>query len=154
MTQLPWAAGVVLRYGFFYGPGTALSRHPEADVAASVHRRQFPVIGRGGGMWSFVHIQDAAAATVAAVERGDPGIYQIVDDEPAPSREWLPALAKALDARPPRRLPRWLGRLLAGEAATVMMTEMRGASNARAKRELGWQPDYASWRQGFVHGLD
>jgi nucleoside-diphosphate-sugar epimerase len=118
-----------------------------------IRRRQFPLIGGGGGVWSFVHIEDAATATAAAVERGHAGIYQIVDDEPAPVREWLPALAEALGAKPPRRLPRWLGRLLAGEAATVMMTQIRGASNAKAKRELGWTLHYPSWRLGFAKGL-
>jgi nucleoside-diphosphate-sugar epimerase len=112
------------------------------------------VVGDGGGVWSFVHIEDAAAATVAAVERGSGGIYNVVDDEPAPVREWLPALAQALGAKPPWHLPRWLGRLAAGEAATVMMTESRGASNAKAKRELGWRLHYPSWRQGFEKGLD
>jgi nucleoside-diphosphate-sugar epimerase len=118
-----------------------------------IHRRRYPLIGYGGGVWSFVHIEDAAGATAAAVERGRGGIYQIVDDEPAPVREWLPALAEALGAKPPWRVPRWLGRLLAGEAATVMMTEIRGASNAKAKRELGWQLRYPSWRLGFAKGL-
>jgi nucleoside-diphosphate-sugar epimerase len=111
------------------------------------------VIGSGDGVWSFVHIVDAATATVAAVEDGRPGIYNVVDDEPAPVHDWLPALASALNAKPPRRVPRWLGRLAAGEAAAVMMTEIRGASNAKAKRELGWQPRYRSWRQGFAEGL-
>jgi 2-alkyl-3-oxoalkanoate reductase len=119
-----------------------------------VRKRQVPVIGGGTGVWSFIEITDAAAATVAAVDRGAPGVYNIVDDDPAPVREWLPALAQALGAKPPRHLPRWLGRLAAGEAATVMMTESRGASNAKAKRELGWRPRYPSWRQGFEKGLD
>jgi len=118
-----------------------------------VRRCGLPVIGGGGGVWSFIHVDDAAAATVAAITRGRRGIYQVVDDEPAPVGEWLPALARALGAAPPRRLPRWLGRLLAGEAATVMMTEARGAANVKAKRELGWKPRYASWRQGFAQGL-
>jgi nucleoside-diphosphate-sugar epimerase len=104
-------------------------------------------------MWSFVHIVDAATATVAAIEHGKPGVYNVVDDEPARGRDWIPVLAGALGAKRPRRVPRWLGRLLAGEAATVMMTEGRGASNAKAKRELGWQPRYPSWRQGFAQGL-
>jgi 2-alkyl-3-oxoalkanoate reductase len=147
------ADGLVLRYGGFYGPGTGISLDPEAEVAKPVRRRRFPLIGDGGGVWSFVHVEDAASATVAAVERGPAGIYHVVDDEPAPVREWLPALADALDARPPRRIPRWLGRLLAGEAATVMMTEVRGASNAKAKRELAWQLRWPSWRLGFVKGL-
>jgi 2-alkyl-3-oxoalkanoate reductase len=143
----------VLRYGGFYGPGTAVSRAPDAPMAAPIRKRWSPIVGDGGGVWSHVHIDDAAAATVAAVEGGQPGIYNIVDDEPAPVREWLPVLASALDAKPPRRIPRWLGRLAAGEAATLMMTESRGASNEKAKRELGWTPRYASWRQDFAQGL-
>jgi nucleoside-diphosphate-sugar epimerase len=153
VTGIGWAEGLVLRYGGFYGPGTSVSLDPEAAMAKPVRRRQFPLIGNGAGVWSFVHIEDAASATVAAGERGPAGIYHVVDDEPAPVREWLPALAAALGARPPLRLPRWLGRLLAGEAATVMMTEVRGADNAKAKRELGWQLRYPSWRLGFAKGL-
>jgi nucleoside-diphosphate-sugar epimerase len=122
-------------------------------MAAPIRKRRFPIVGDGGGVWSHVHIEDAAAATVAAVERGRPGVYNVVDDEPAPVREWLPVLASALGAKPPRRVPRWLARLLAGEAATAMMTEAKGASNENAKRELGWQPRYPSWRQGFAQGL-
>jgi nucleoside-diphosphate-sugar epimerase len=151
--SIDWGEGLVLRYGGFYGPGTAISRSPDAVMAVPIRRRLFPIIGGGRGVWSHVHIDDAATATVAAVDRGEPGIYNIVDDEPAPVREWLPALASALDAKPPRRIPHWLGRLAAGEAATLMMTEARGGSNEKAKRELGWQPRYASWRQGFVEGL-
>ena len=153
VATIGWGEGLVLRYGGFYGPGTAISRAPDAPMAAPIRKRLFPIVGDGGGVWSHVHIEDAAAATVAVVDRGEPGIYNIVDDEPAPVREWLPALASALDAKPPRRIPRWLGRLAAGEAATLMMTESRGSSNAKAKRELGWQPHYASWRQGFAQGL-
>jgi nucleoside-diphosphate-sugar epimerase len=122
-------------------------------MAAPVRKRRFPIIGGGGGVFSHVHVDDAAAATVAAVDHGRPGIYNIVDDDPAPVREWLPVLASALDAKPPRRIPRWLGRLAAGETATLMMTEVKGASNEKAKRELGWTPHYASWRQGFAQGL-
>ena len=151
--RIDWGEGLVLRYGGFYGPGTAISRAPDAPMAAPIRKRWFPIIGDGGGVWSHVHIDDAAAATVAAVDHGEPGIYNIVDDEPAPVREWLPVLASALDAKPPRRIPRWLGRLAAGEMATLMMTESRGASNAKARRELGWTPRYASWRQGFAQGL-
>jgi 2-alkyl-3-oxoalkanoate reductase len=145
--------GIVLRYGGFYGPGTSLSSDPRAEISENVRKRKFPVVGSGAGLWSFIHIADAASATVAAIEHGSPGIYNVVDDEPAPVREWVPALAIALGAKPPRRLPRWLGRLAAGEAATVMMTEIRGASNAKAKRELDWQPRYATWREGFAEGL-
>jgi nucleoside-diphosphate-sugar epimerase len=153
VTGADWLEGVVLRYGGFYGPGTTLSADPAAAHTAAIAHRRFPVVGDGGGVWSFIHIDDAAAATVAAVERGRRGIYNVVDDEPAPAREWMPQLARTLGAAPPRRLPRWVGRLLAGEAAAVMMTEVRGASNDKAKRELGWTPSYASWRQGFAHGL-
>jgi nucleoside-diphosphate-sugar epimerase len=122
-------------------------------MVAPIRKRRFPIIGDGGGVWSHVHIDDAAAATVAAVDRGQPGVYNIADDEPAPVREWLPALASALNAKPPRRIPRWVGRLAAGETATLMMTEARGASNEKAKRDLGWKLRYASWRQGFAQGL-
>jgi nucleoside-diphosphate-sugar epimerase len=153
VTTIEWGDGLVLRYGGFYGPGTAISRAPDAQMSAPIRKRRFPIVGDGGGVWSHVHIDDAATATAIAVERGEPGIYNIVDDEPAPVREWLPVLASALDAKPPRRIPRWLARVAAGEAATLMMTDSRGASNAKAKRELGWQPRYASWRQGFARGL-
>ena len=149
VTGIRWAEGLVLRYGAFYGPGTSLSLDPEAAMAKPVRRRQFPLIGGGGGVWSFVHVEDAASATVAAAERGPSGIYQVVDDEPAPVREWLPALAAAIGAKPPRRVPRWLARLLAGEAGVALMTEIRGASNAKAKRDLGWTLRYPTWREGF-----
>jgi nucleoside-diphosphate-sugar epimerase len=153
VTTIHWGDGLVLRYGSFYGPGTGFSLASDAVMAAPIRTRRFPLVGGGGGIWSFVHIEDAAAATVAAVEHGQPGIYNVVDDEPAPVRKWLPVLASALDAKPPRRVPRWLVRLAAGEAAAAMMTDVQGASNAKAKRELGWQPLYASWRQGFTQGL-
>jgi nucleoside-diphosphate-sugar epimerase len=153
VTSLDWAEGVVLRYGGFYGPGTSLSLDPSAAMTKVIRRRQFPLVGNGAGVWSFVHIEDAAAATAAAAERGRGGIYQVVDDEPAPVREWLPVLAAALGAKPPWRVPRWLGRLVAGEAGAVMMTEIRGATNAKAKQELGWEPRYPSWRVGFAKGL-
>jgi 2-alkyl-3-oxoalkanoate reductase len=145
--------GLVLRYGFFYGPGTGLATEPPGAMAEMIRRRLFPIVGGGTGVWSLVHIEDAAAATVDAVERGAPGVYHVVDDEPAPIAEWLPAFAAAVGAKPPWRLPRWLGRLAAGEAVVTMMTEARGASNAKAKRELGWRPRYPSWRQGFATGL-
>ena len=154
VTTIEWGEGLALRYGGFYGPGTGISSDPDAVMAAPIRKRRFPMVGDGGGVWSFIHIEDAAAATAAAVERGPPGVYNIVDDEPAPVREWLPVLASALGAKPPRRIPRWLGRLAAGEAATIMMTDVRGASNAKAKRELGWQLRYPSWRLGFTKGLD
>jgi nucleoside-diphosphate-sugar epimerase len=153
VTTIEWGEGLALRYGALYGPGTGISLAPDAVMAGPIHKRQFPLVGGGGGVWSYVHIEDAAAATAVAVERGQPGIYNVVDDDPAPVREWLPVLASALDAKPPRRVPRWLVRLLAGEAATAMMTDVRGASNEKAKRELGWKPHYASWRQGFAQGL-
>jgi nucleoside-diphosphate-sugar epimerase len=153
VTTIGWGEGLVLRYGGFYGPGTGISVAPDAVMAAPVRKRRFPIVGDGGGIWSHIHIDDAAAATAVAVERGRPGIYNVVDDEPAPVREWLPVLASVLGAKPPRHIPRWLWRLAAGEVATVMMTDVRGASNEKAKRELGWKPRYASWRQGFAQGL-
>jgi len=118
-----------------------------------IRKRRFPIVGDGRGILSLIHVDDAAAATVAALERGAPGVYNVVDDDPEPMREFLPGVAEALGAKPPRHVPRWLGRLLAGEAAVVMMTELRGASNAKAKRELGWQPRYPSWRFGFADGM-
>ncbi len=153
VTRIDWGDGLALRYGGFYGPGTSVSLAADAVFAAPIRKRRFPIVGDGGGVWSHIHVQDAAAATAVALERGQPGIYNIVDDEPALVRDWLPVLANALDAKPPRRIPRWLGRLAAGETATLMMTDVRGASNEKAKRELGWQPRYASWRQGFAQGL-
>jgi nucleoside-diphosphate-sugar epimerase len=137
------AGGVALRYGGFYGAAND-------GLVEPVRKRQFPIVGDGGGISSFIHVDDAAAATVLALERDAAGIYNIVDDDPAPAHEWLPALANALGAKPPRRVPRWLARLVAGEAAVMIGTEARGASNAKAKRELGWTLRYPSWRQGFV----
>jgi 2-alkyl-3-oxoalkanoate reductase len=134
--------GIALRYGAFYGATNDGTIEP-------VRKRQFPIVGDGGGIWSWIHLDDAAAATVLALEHDGPAIYNIVDDDPAPVREWLPVLARALGAKPPRRFPTWLARLLAGEAVTVMSTEARGASNAKAKRELGWTPSYPTWRTGF-----
>jgi nucleoside-diphosphate-sugar epimerase len=148
VTGADWTDGIVLRYGGFYGPGTSMS--PGGEHFELVRKRRMPVIGSGAGIWSFIHIEDAADATVAAIDLGRPGIYNIVDDEPAPVAAWLPAAAAAMDARPPRHLPRWLGRLIAGEGFTVMMTEVRGASNAKAKRELGWTPRHPTWREGFA----
>jgi 2-alkyl-3-oxoalkanoate reductase len=143
--------GLVLRYGFFYGPGTSYAS--EGSIAAQVRRRRFPIVGKGEGVFSFIHIDDAAAATVAAVDRGWPGIYNVVDDDPAPLREWLPVYAEAVGAKKPRRVPKFLARRLAGSYAVMLATELRGASNERAKRELSWQPRYASWRQGFKDAL-
>jgi nucleoside-diphosphate-sugar epimerase len=137
------AGGAILRYGGFYGA------HNDGLVEP-VRKRQFPIVGRGDGVTSFIHLEDAASATVLALEQRATGIYHVVDDEPAPAREWLPVLAEVLGAKPPRRVPRWLARLFAGEAVAMMATESRGASNAKAKRELGWELRYPSWRQGFV----
>ena len=134
--------GIALRYGGFYGAANDALIEP-------VRKRQFPIVGDGGGIFSWLHLDDGAAATVLALEHAGPAIYNIVDDEPAPVRTWLPVLADALGAKPPRHVPTWLARLLAGQAAVVIGTEMRGASNAKAKRELGWTPRYASWRVGF-----
>ena len=145
--------GLALRYGGFYGPGTSLSLDPVGEHVEAVRKRQFPIVGGGTGIWSFIHVADAATATVAAVERGEPGVYNVVDDEPAPAHEWIPTLAEEIGAKPPLRIPRWLARVFAGEAMTTMLTEGRGASNAKAKRELGWEPRYASWRRGFAEGL-
>jgi nucleoside-diphosphate-sugar epimerase len=139
--------GIVLRYGNFYGPGDMDA------MLAMIRKRQFPLVGDGGGVWSWIHLDDAAAATVAALERGRPGIYNVADDEPAPVSEWLPYLAQTIGAKPPLRVPAWLGRIAAGEVPVRWMTEGRGASNAKIKRELGWRPAYASWRDGFRDGL-
>jgi nucleoside-diphosphate-sugar epimerase len=143
-----WTTGIVLRYGAFYGPGTALS--PGGEQFELVRRRKFPVVGNGGGVWSFIHIADAASATLAAVDHGEHGIYNVVDDDPAPVADWLPALAQMLGAKPPRRVPKLVGQLFAGEAGAILMTDIRGASNHKAKAELGWLPEHPSWRQGFA----
>ena len=143
-----WTEGIVLRYGGFYGPGTSLA--PGGEQSELVRKRKFPLVGDGGGVWSFVHVADAAEATVAAVEHGSRGVYNVVDDDPAPVAEWLPALAQELGAKKPMRVPRFIGRLFAGETGVVMMTDARGASNAKAKRELAWRPAHPSWRQGFT----
>jgi nucleoside-diphosphate-sugar epimerase len=137
----------VLRYGNLYGPGASDAFGP------LLHKRMLPIIGGGHGVWSWTHVEDAASATVAALERGAPGIYNIVDDEPAEVAEWLPYLASSVGAKPPLRIPAWLGRLLAGDVAVRWMTQGRGASNARARRELGWQPTWPTWREGFRRGL-
>jgi nucleoside-diphosphate-sugar epimerase len=139
--------GIALRYGSFYGPGASDA------VVEVLRKRQFPIVGAGTGLWSWVHIDDAVSATVAAVEHGTRGIYNIVDDEPAPVSEWLPYLAEQVGAKPPRHVPRWLGKLLAGEVGVSVMTQIRGSSNAKAKRELGWRPAWPSWREGFRYGL-
>jgi 2-alkyl-3-oxoalkanoate reductase len=149
--EAPAIDGLVLRYGQFYGPGTYYA--PGGSQAEDVRRRRFPIVGKGSGVFSFIHIDDVASATVAAVERGAPGVYNIVDDDPARLREWLPVYAEALGAKKPFRVPTWLARLVAGPFVTALATDLRGASNAKAKRELGWQPRYPSWRQGFREGL-
>jgi nucleoside-diphosphate-sugar epimerase len=146
-----WTDGIVLRYGAFYGPGTSMAAGSEQ--LERIRTRTFPVVGDGGGVWSFIHIADAAEATVAAVESGGRGVYNIVDDDPAPVAEWLPALAEMLGAEKPMRVPRFIGRLAAGRAGVVLMTELSGASNTKAKRELGWVLRYPSWRQGFKDEL-
>ena len=140
--------GIVLRYGILYGPGAS------DDIVAPVRKRRLPVIGDGAGVWSFTHVTDAAAATALAAERGRPGVYNVVDDDPAPVAAWLPYLAGTVGARRPWRVPAWAGRLLAGDSVLSLMTQIRGSSNARARREFGWTPRYASWRSGFATGLD
>ena len=153
VTGAPWTEGLVLRYGWFYGPGTSIALDPLGSQIELLRKRQLPIVGGGTGIWSFIHIVDAATATLAAVEGGPAGIYNVVDDEPAPVSEWVPALAAAVGAKRPLRVPRWVGRLAAGEWAVVAMTEIRGSSNDKAKRELDWQLRYPSWRQGFAEGL-
>jgi nucleoside-diphosphate-sugar epimerase len=153
VTGARWTEGLALRYGWFYGPGTSIALDPPGSQIEMIRKRQVPIVGGGTGVWSFIHIEDAAAATVAAVESGAAGIYNVVDDDPAPVSEWVPELAAAVGAKRPLRVPRWVGRLAAGEWATVAMTEIRGAANDKAKRELDWQLRYASWRQGFAKGL-
>jgi nucleoside-diphosphate-sugar epimerase len=143
--------GIALRYGGFYGPGSNMTRN--GDIAQLVRKRRFPIVGDGGGVWSFCHLEDAAAATVAAVEQGAPGVYNVCDDEPVEIRTWLPEYARAIGAPQPRHVPTWLGRLLAGEVVVSMMTQIRGASNAKAKAAFDWKPQYPSYREGFDTGL-
>jgi nucleoside-diphosphate-sugar epimerase len=150
-TGTPGIEGLALRYGGFYGPGQSLGKG--GAMFDGVAARQVPIVGRGSGIWSFVHIDDAAVATARAVERGAPGIYNIVDDDPAPVSEWLPYLADVLGAKPPRHFPTWLARMFVGEPLVSMMTKLRGSSNAKAKRELDWKLEYPSWRVGFREGL-
>ena len=142
-----WTQGIVLRYGAFYGPNTSLS--PGGEQFEMVRQRKFPLVGNGAGMWSFIHIADAADATVAAVDHGYRGIYNVVDDDPAPVAEWLPTLAEILGAKRPMHVPRFVGRVFAGGLGVAFMTEIRGASNEKAKRDLRWQPEHPSWREGF-----
>jgi nucleoside-diphosphate-sugar epimerase len=146
--------GLALRYGGFYGPGTSLAIDPPGELTEMIQKRRVPIIGNGAGIWSLVHIEDAASATAAALERGAPGVYNVVDDDPVPVGELMPELARLIGAKPPRHLPRWVGRIAGGEAGVLMMTEIRGASNEKAKRELGWEPRYPSWRLGFRGGLE
>jgi nucleoside-diphosphate-sugar epimerase len=153
VTGAPGIEGLALRYGGFYGPGTSIAIDPDGDQVAMVRKRRLPIIGDGGGIWSLVHIADAASATAAAVQRGAPGVYNVTDDEPAPVGVIVPELARVIGESPPRRIPRWLGRLIAGEGTTILMTEVRGAANHKAKRELGWELRYPSWRLGFRDGL-
>ncbi|HEY2141145.1 MAG TPA: NAD(P)-dependent oxidoreductase [Solirubrobacteraceae bacterium] len=146
------AGGIVLRYGTLYGPGTAFTS--DGPWAANLRRRRLPIVGAGAGVFSFLHVDDAASATVAALEHSGPATYNVVDDEPAPVCEWAPAYARAVGAPAPWRAPAWVGRLAAGRMAVSLMNELRGASNARIKRELGWQPEHSSWREGFRTALD
>jgi nucleoside-diphosphate-sugar epimerase len=146
---VPAAGGVVLRYGALYGADTSVAN----EMTDVLRKRRLPVVGSGAGIWSFVHVRDAAAATVLALDRGAPGVYNVVDDEPAAVTDWLPVLAEAIGAPQPRKVPAWLGRLAAGDAVTHMMTRARGSSNAKAKRELGWHLRYPTWRTGFRTGL-
>lgn len=153
VTGASWTEGIALRYGAFYGPGTSMSTRPPGLQSELVRKRQYPIIGGGAGYTSFIHIEDAATATAAAIEKGRRGIYHVTDNEPVRASEWLPALAAAIGAKPPLRIPKWLGRLAAGPAVVIMMTQSSGASNAKIRRVLGWEPHYGSWREGFVHGL-
>ncbi len=148
VTGADWTTGIALRYGGFYGPGTSL--WTGGEHLEPIRQRKFPIAGDGEGVWSFIHIEDAADATVAAVERGDRGVYNITDDSPELVRDWLPGMAEVIGAPRPRRVPKWLARLAAGKPGVIMMTELRGASNAKAKRELDWNPRYPSWREGFA----
>src|SRR5215211_2854344 len=148
VTGATWTEGIALRYGGFYGPGTSL--WPGGEQVEAIRKRRFPIVGDGGGVISLIHVEDAAEATVLTLERGRRGIYNVVDNSPVRMADWLPELAAVLGAKRPRRIPRWIGRLIAGEPAVAMMTDARGASNAKAKREFGWQPRYPSWREGFA----
>ena len=151
VTGADWTTGIALRYGWFYGPGTSL--WAGGENLEPVRRGKFPIAGSGDGIWSFIHVEDAASATVAAVEGGERGIYNVADDSPEPVRDWLPGLAEMLEAPRPRRVPKLMGRLFAGKPAVIMMNDLRGVSNAKAKRELGWKPRYESWREGFAHAV-
>ena len=151
VTRAGGVEGIALRYGNLYGPGTGIAL--DGDIVATVRKRALPLVGNGAGVWSFVHVTDAASAAVMAIQRGEPGVYNICDDEPAPVNVWLPELARAVGAKPPFHMPVWLARPIIGEVGVSMMTQIHGASNAKAKRALGWTPTFASWRQGFKGGL-
>ena len=148
VTGADWTTGIALRYGGFYGPGTSL--WSGGEHLEPIRQRKFPIAGEGGGVWSFIHIEDAADATVAAIEHGQRGVYNVTDDSPERVRDWLPGIAEMIGAPPPRRVPKWLASLFAGKPGVIMMTELRGASNGKAKRALGWAPRYPSWREGFA----
>jgi nucleoside-diphosphate-sugar epimerase len=148
VTTADWMTGIALRYGGFYGPGTSI--WPGGEHLEPIRKRKFPIVGDGNGVWSFIHIEDAAEATADAVERGERGIYNVADDSPEAIRDWLPGVAELIGAPPPRRVPKWLGRIVGGKPGVIMMTELRGVSNEKAKRELGWAPKYPSWREGLA----
>jgi 2-alkyl-3-oxoalkanoate reductase len=143
--------GIVLRYGYLYGPGTSFA--PDGDIYEAVRRRRFPVVGSGAGLWSFIHVDDIAMATVIAAEGAPPGVYNVVDDEPAEAGTWLPELARVIGANPPRHIPVWIARLMIGDAGVAIMTQSRGSSNVKIKRVFAWQPTYRTWRDGFRRGL-
>jgi nucleoside-diphosphate-sugar epimerase len=147
----PGIEGLALRFGFFYGPGTTYAA--DGYTAGEVRRRRFPIVGKGTGTFSFIHVDDVVSATIAALDRGSSGSYNVVDDDPAPVAEWLPLIADAVGAKRPRRVPLFIARLMVGGFPAYMMTELRGASNEKAKRELGWEPRWPSWRQGFRGAL-
>jgi 2-alkyl-3-oxoalkanoate reductase len=151
VTGADYVEGIALRYGNFYGPGTGFAE--DGDLVEMVRKRRLPVVGDGTGVWSFIHVDDVATITAAALDQGKRGIYNASDDAPSPVAEWLPGLAEAVGAKPPRHVPTWVGRLATGEVGVSMMTQIRGASNAKAKRELDWAPKYPSWREGFRSGL-
>ncbi|HEX4438656.1 MAG TPA: NAD(P)-dependent oxidoreductase [Thermoanaerobaculia bacterium] len=151
VTDAPGLTGIALRYGSLYGPGNGMGRG--GVLMDLLRKRQFPVVGDGGGIWSFLHIDGAASANARALERGERGVYNVCDDDPAPVAVWLPELARDVGAPPPRRIPAWLARLAIGDVGVSMMTRIRGMSNAKAKRQLGWTPQWPSWREGFREGL-
>jgi nucleoside-diphosphate-sugar epimerase len=154
VTQADGIEGLALRYGGLYGPHTSLSVDPPGAVTREIQKRRMPIVGDGAGVWSLVHIEDAAGATAAAVERGEPGIYNVTDDDPVPVGVLIPEIARIIGAKPPMHVPRWVGRLAGGEVGVSVMTSIRGASNEKAKRELGWELRYPSWRLGFREGLE